>query len=131
MEVSTEVCSHPLPSATMSGPELYALLMAGYMPIGVVIGASAISMGTRGFGRSIRGIFNKGEMTAVSQVSAESRRNALARAEEEAKKLGADMILVSEWNVRDVAEIVEATCTATAVKKIGEPKLMPIATATS
>ncbi len=121
--------NHTLPSATMSGPELYALLASGHEPIGVVIGVAAISMGSRGFGRSIRAIFNKGEMTAVSQTSAEARRTALQRAEEEAKKLGADMILVSEWNVRDVAEIVEVTCTATAVRKKGEFKLLPAAIA--
>ncbi len=127
----TEVLSRPLPSATMSGPELYALLASGYEPIGVVIGVAAISMGSRGFGRSFRAIFNKGEMTAVSQTSAEARRTALARAEEEGKRLGADLILVSEWNVRDVAEIVEVTCTATAVRKKGEFIHMTIATATS
>ena len=102
--VMTEVLSRPLPSATMSGPELYALLASGYEPIGVVIGVAAISMGSRGFGRSVRAIFNKGEMTAVSQTSAEARRTALARAEEEGKRLRADLILVSEWSVRDVAE---------------------------
>jgi uncharacterized protein YbjQ (UPF0145 family) len=118
-------------SANMSGPELYALLAAGYEPIGVVIGVAAISMGSRGFGRSIRAIFNKGEMTAISQTSAEARRTALARAGEEARLLNADMILVSTWDVRDIAEIVEVTCTATALRKKGDFKAMPIATATS
>ena len=121
----------PVPSATMSGPELYALMAAGYEPIGVVIGVAAISMGSRGFGRSIRAIFSKGEMTAVSQTSAEARRTALSRAEDEAKRLDADLMLVSDWNVRDVAEIVEVTCTATALRKKGEFRLMPIAAATS
>ena len=127
----SEETPHLLPSASMSGPELYALLAAGYEPIGVVIGVSAISMGTRGFGRSIRGIFNKGEMTILSQTSASARRTALTRAEEEGKRIGADMILISEWDVRDVAEIVEVTCTATAVRKKGSFKKMPIAAATS
>jgi uncharacterized protein YbjQ (UPF0145 family) len=115
----------------MSGPELYALRAAGYEPIGIVFGVAAISMGSRGFGRSVRAIFTKGEMTAVSQTSAEARRTALARAEKEAQELGADMILVNNFDVRDVAEIVEITCTATALKKAGEFKAMPIATATS
>lgn len=127
----SEQSPKPLTSASMSAPELYALLASGYEPISVVIGVSAISMGTRGFGRSIRAIFNKGEMSILSQTSADARRTALIRAEEEGKRVGADMILVSSWDVRDVAEIVEVTCTATAVCKKGTFKKMPFATATS
>jgi uncharacterized protein YbjQ (UPF0145 family) len=122
---------HPVPSASLSGPELYALKSTGYEPIGVVIGVAAISMGSRGFARSIRALFRRGEMTAISQTSAEARRTALARAEQEAKDRGADLVLIHEWDIRDVAEIVEVTCTATALKKCGEFKPMPIATATS
>lgn len=121
----------PFSTASMSAPEMYTLRLAGYEPIGVVIGAAAISMGTRGFGRSIRAIFTKGEMATVSQTSSEARRMALKRAEEEAQKMGADRLLISDWAVRDLAEVVEVTCTGTALRRIGELILMPVATATS
>lgn len=124
--------THPVPSAMMDAAQLFALISAGYEPIGVVIGVAAISMGTRGFGRSIRGLFNRGEMTAVSQTSTESRQMALERAEAHAKQLGADLFLVSHFEVRDVAEIVEVTCMGTALKKSARGFVpMPMATATS
>lgn len=120
-----------VPSAFMSGPELYATMSAGYEPIGVVVGVSAYSMGTGGLGRSIRALFRRGEMTVMSSTSYEARRNALRRAEEDAKALGADMLLLNGWETRDMGAIVEIACNATALKKIGELKPMPIATATS
>lgn len=127
--MTEEVQRHPVPSAKMDAAQLYALLMAGYEPIGVVIGVSARSMGARGFGRSIRGIFTKGEMTAVSVTSTEARREAIMRAEEQAQQLGAALFIIDHLEVRDVAEIVEVTCMGTALRKVGEPKAMPIATA--
>lgn len=124
--------THPVPSAMMDAAQLYALISAGYEPIGVVIGVAAISMGARGFGRSIRGLFNRGEMTAVSQTSTEARQMAVRRAEEHANELGASLFLVSHLEVRDVAEIVEVTCMGTALKKTERGfTSMPIATATS
>ncbi len=131
MSEDTKTTVSVVPSASVTGPELYALIASGYQPIGIVIGVAAISMGTRGFGRSIRAIFKKGEMSAISQTSADARRLALDRVNEEAKKLGADLVLVHEWDVRDVAEIVEVTCTANALRKFGEFRQMPIATATN
>jgi uncharacterized protein YbjQ (UPF0145 family) len=119
-------------SGQLTAPELYALLCSGYEPIGVVMGVAAISMGTRGFGRSIQAIFRKGEMSALSQTSQEARKLALQRTEDEAKALGADLFLVHHWEIRDAAEIVEVTCTATACRKTDKGLLqMPIATATS
>jgi uncharacterized protein YbjQ (UPF0145 family) len=119
-------------SGQLTAPELYALLCSGYEPIGVVMGVAAVSMGTRGFGRSIQALFRKGEMSALSQTSQEARKLALSRAEDEARTLGADLFLVHHWEVRDAAEIVEVTCTATACRKTGKDLLpMQIATATS
>lgn len=122
---------HPVPSAMMDAAQLYALLAAGYVPIGVVIGVAAVSMGSRGFGRSIRGLFRKGEMTAVSLTSTEARQLAIRRAEEHAKDLGADLFIISHLEVRDVAEIVEVTCMGTALTKENDFRSMPIAAATS
>jgi uncharacterized protein YbjQ (UPF0145 family) len=118
-------------SAYMSGPELYAVSAAGYEPIGIVIGVAAISMGSRGFGRSIRAIFNKGEMSAVSSTSTEARHLALQRMGEEGLRMNADLVLLHSWEVRDVAEIVEITCTGTAFRRVGPLTPMPMATATS
>lgn len=122
---------HMVPSAMMDASQFYALKMSGYEPLGVVIGVAAISMGSRGFARSIRGLFSRGEMTAIGQTSTEARQIAIQRAEENAKLLGADMFLVSHLEVRDVAEIVEVTCMGTALKKVGPPTEMPIVTATN
>ena len=118
-------------SAYMSGPELYAVLAAGYAPISVVVGVSAFSMGTRGFGRSIRAIFVRGEMAAVWQTAAQAIESAHARAIEKGTALGADLVLVSEFLNRDLAELVEVTCYATAFKKVGALTPMPISNATS
>lgn len=120
-----------IPTASMSGPELYAMRACGYIPLGVVVGVAAMSMGSRGFGRSIRAIFQKGEMSAITQTSSEARLTALARAQEAAAALGGDLVVVGEWDVRDVAEIVEVTCTCTVFKKTGEFVPMPMATATN
>ncbi len=125
----------PMPSivasAFMSGPELYATMFAGYKPIGVVVGVSAYAMGAAGLGRGVRALFRRGEMTTVSSTSYEARRSALKQAEEDAAKLGADLILVHGWETRDMSAIVEIAVNATALKKDGEFKPMPIATATS
>ena len=118
-------------SAQMGGPELYALLASGYQPIGVVIGVAVVSMGTRGFARSLRGILKKGEMLAVSQTSQHARELAMERLEQAAKAKGADLVLVHQVEVRDAAEIVEITYTGTACRKVGEMQKMPITTATN
>ncbi len=120
-----------VPAAMMSGPELYAAMYAGYQPLGVVVGVSATAMGTGGLGRTVRALFYRGEMTAVSSTSYEARRRALQQAEDDAKKLGADLILVHGWEVRDMGAIVEIACNATALKKVGELRAMPMATATN
>ena len=122
---------HSVPSAKMDAAHLYALLAAGYEPLGTVIGVAAMSMGARGFGRSIRGLFNKGEMSMVSVTSTEARRLAIERCEDEAKDLGADLLIIDHLEVRDAAEIVEVSCMGTALKKVRDLVPMPMATATS
>ena len=129
--MNSVVVKKSIASANMSAPELYAARAAGYEPIAVVIGVAAVSMGSRGFGRSIRAIFVRGEMQAVSQTATEARKKALARAMEDAEALGADLVLVRDWDTRDLAEIVEITCNATALKRVGDFMPMPIANATS
>lgn len=120
-----------VPSGFLSGPELYATMAAGYMPIGVVVGVAVYAMGTSGLGRSLRALIKRGEMTAVSSTSYDARRAALRRAEEDAQKLGADLMLLHGWEVRDMGAIVEIACNATALKKVGDMKPMQIANATS
>ena len=118
-------------SAQLSAPELYTLLMSGHSPIGVAMGVAAVSMGTKGFFRSIRSSLQAGEVSALSNASLHARKLALERAEQEAKKLGADLFLVHHWEVRDMTEIVEVTCVGNAVKRVGDIKPMPVANATS
>jgi uncharacterized protein YbjQ (UPF0145 family) len=118
-------------SAEILGPELYALLAAGYEPIQVVVGVAAISMGTSGFGRSVRNLFQKGHVRSVSETARLARKEALAEAEAEAAELGADLVIVHHWDVKDATQVVEVTCVANALKKTGEFRQMPIATATS
>ncbi len=118
-------------SAQMSPPELYALRATGYEPIQIVLGVAAISMGTSGLGRSVRNLFEKGHVRSVSETAKQARMDALAQAEEAGKALGADLVLVHHWDVKDVTQVVEVTCIATACRKVGEFSPMPIATATS
>jgi uncharacterized protein YbjQ (UPF0145 family) len=106
-------------------------MAAGYMPIGVVVGVAVYAMGASGFGRSIRALIKRGEMSAVSSTSYDARRAALRRAEEDAKKLDGDLMLVHGWEVRDMGAIVEIACNATVLKKVGEMRTMQIANATS
>lgn len=118
-------------SAQMSPAELYALRATGYEPLQVVIGVTAISMGASGFGRSFRNLLEKGHVRSVSETAKEARIGALREAEEEGRRLGADLVLVHHWDVKDATQVVEVTCIATACKKVGEFSPMPIATATS
>ncbi len=118
-------------SAELTGPELYALLAAGYEPLQVVVGVAAISMGTSGLGRSIRNLFEKGHVRSVSETARLARKEALAEVEAEAKALGADLVLVQEWILKDATQVVEVTCVANALKRTGDFRQMPIATATS
>lgn len=120
-----------LASAQLSAPELYSLLAAGYEPVGLAMGVAAVSMGTRGFFRSIKSSLQAGEVSAISDASLKARKLALGRAEKEAQELGADLFLTHHWEVRDMTEIVEVTCVGNAVKKVGDFKPMPIANATS
>lgn len=118
-------------SAQMSPAELYALRAAGYEPIQIVLGVAAISMGTSGLGRSVRNLFEKGHVRSVSETAKQARLDALTEAEAAGKALGADLVLVHHWDVKDVTQVVEVTCIATACRKVGEFSPMPIATATS
>ena len=118
-------------SAQMTPAELYALRAAGYEPLQIVVGVAAISMGTSGLGRSVRNLFQKGNVRSVSETARQARLDALREAEAEGHKLGADLTLVHHWEVKDVTQVVEVTCIATACKKVGEFMPMPIATATS
>ncbi len=128
----SKAISHVVPSGMMSGPELYATLASGYIPVGMVVGVSARSMGTQGFGRSIRSLFKKGEMSAISQTSADARREAIAQAEQAAKELGADLFIISHLEVLNFGAVDEVTCMGTALKKTEKGFCaMPMATASS
>ena len=72
-----------------------------------------------------------GEMSMVSVTSTEARRLAIERCEDEAKDLGADLLIIDHLEVRDAAEIVEVSCMGTALKKVRDLVPMPMATATS
>ena len=122
---------YPTASAQMSPAELYALRATGYIPLQIVIGVAAISMGASGLGRSFRNLFEKGHVHSVSETAKQARMDAQRQAEEEGARLGADLVLVHHWEVKDATQVVEVTCIATACKKVGEFSPMPIATATS
>jgi uncharacterized protein YbjQ (UPF0145 family) len=118
-------------SAQMTPAELYALRAAGYEPLQIVVGVAAISMGTSGLGRSVRNLFEKGHVRSVSETAKQARIDALREAEAAGKELGAHLVLVHHWEVKDVTQVVEVTCIATACKKVGDFTPMPIATSTN
>jgi uncharacterized protein YbjQ (UPF0145 family) len=127
----TDVKQDTIPISCMNGPEFYALLHTGYMPIGVAFGVAAQSMGARGFARTLRAFFHRGEMTALAQTEAEARLQALNRLGANGKEMGGDLILIIATNVRDLGQIIEITYTGNVLKKVGELKSMPIVAATN
>ena len=127
----TNNIEYPTLSAQMSPAELYALRATGYEPLQVVVGVAAISMGASGLGRSFRNLFEKGHVRSVSETAKQARIDAQRQAEEEGNRLGADLVLIHHWEVKDATQVVEVTCIATACKRVGEFSPMPIATATS
>ena len=105
-------------STTLTPHELYLLEKTGYEPIRVVFGIVVYSMGTRGFFRTVRGLFVRGEMVDFSRLNADARRLALVRAHKAAELVGADAVFGVHIDVRELADFLEVVCTGTAVKRV-------------
>ncbi len=118
-----EASAIPVATSTQTPHELYLLHKLGYEPVRVVFGNVVYSMGAKGFFRSLRGLFIRGEMTDFSRLNTDARQLAHVRVQKEAEKIGCSAVFGIRIDVRELADFLEVICTGTAVKKVSAPDL--------
>jgi len=124
-------------TSDVSGQELAKLIMAGWVPAGLVLG---ISIGSRhddlATTRQTRWVSGNTEVAGWSELVSESRHDARVRLEGEVKRLGADgVVIATMWmrvNERDCPasvgrrdHIVEATLIGTAITRFSSTGQRP------
>lgn len=122
-EVEREIAAvdlNSMPSSTLlPANELFLMRQMGLVPIQVVYGNFVYSMGLGGVFRSLRGALNRGELPAFTQMNNDARVIARDRMLEAAKQLGADTVVIAGVEVKELADLLEVTCTGTAFRRAG------------
>jgi uncharacterized protein YbjQ (UPF0145 family) len=90
----------------------------GYEPIQVVYGNFVYSMGLGGVFRSVRGAFSRGELPAFTRMNNDARVIARDRMLMSANVLGAHTVCGVEIEVKELADLLEVTCTGTAFRRV-------------
>ena len=110
-------------TTTFTVPQMAVARVAGYEPIGQVMGSSIYHMGWQYYST-----WGGGEVTAMTQAQRESRELALRRMEEEAAILGAHAVIGVQIRMRGfeyASDFVEFTATGTAVRVSGRASSGP------
>lgn len=105
-------------TSELSGEELWNLAKIGFMPLQIVMATSVYSLGVAGsFGAMIKS-FNRGELTEVTKLIYEARENCLDLIRAEATAFGADRVMSTRLNIRELTPgIIELVAIGTAVKR--------------
>lgn len=113
--------THMPSSTTLPANELYLLHQMGYAPIQVVYGNIVYSMGMRGIFRSLRGAFQRGELPDFTRMNNDARVIARDRMLAAARAVNADMVVGVNIDVQELADLLEVTCTGTALRRAENP----------
>lgn len=103
-------------STTLTPHELYLLQRMGYRPVQVVFGNVVYSMGVGGFIRTVLRALKRGELTDFSRLNKDARLLARNRMIQEAKTLGAEMVVGVKFDTREYADFIEVVAIGTAVR---------------
>lgn len=112
-------------STTLTPHELYLLKQIGMEAVQVVFGNVVYSMGVRGLLRTVWRALSRGEMVDFSRLNKDARLLARNRMVDEAKKLGATLVVGVRIDTREYADFMEVVATGTACRKIDKPPAEP------
>jgi uncharacterized protein YbjQ (UPF0145 family) len=80
-------------TSDLSGQDFYTLIQAGYMPVGLVMGACVYHVAHQGLGQWFKTVGNNTEMTNYTQALYDARELAMERMQSEALELRAEGIV--------------------------------------
>jgi uncharacterized protein YbjQ (UPF0145 family) len=119
-------------TSELSGEELWNLAFLGYQPVQLVMATSVYSLGVAGGIGAMFKALSKGELTDVTQLVYEARENCLALLRAEATRFGAERVIGSKLNIRELQSgMIEVVAVGTAVRpqatsmKPHSPQLIP------
>lgn len=112
-----ETSTRPVTSE-LTGEELWNLSKLGYSPLRLVLGTSVYALGFAGKVTSFFNSLGRGEVTQITALIYEARKNCLAHIREEAKELGADGVIGIKVHIYELGSgFVEILAIGTAIKK--------------
>lgn len=115
-------------TSELSGEELWNLAFLGYQPVQLVMATSVYSLGVAGGIGAMFKALSRGELTDVTQLVYEARENCLGLLRAEAQRFGAERVIGSKLNIRELQSgMIEVVAVGTAVK----PQAAPMKPATA
>lgn len=105
-------------TSELTGEELWNLTKMGYSPVRLVLGTSVYALGFAGGVASFFQSFARGEITQITELIYEARRNCLAHIRQEAEDLGADGVIGIKVHIYELGSgFVEILAVGTAIRK--------------
>jgi uncharacterized protein YbjQ (UPF0145 family) len=107
-------------TSDLTGEELWAMTVLGYVPVKLLISASIYSLGVVGGLKSALKSFTRGEIDDLTTLIHDAREVAIDRVKSEADVLGADEVVGVKTYIAELgSHLVEFLAIGTAVKKDG------------
>ncbi len=106
-------------TSELTGPELWNLARLGYAPVELVMATSVYSIGlVGGIGTMFSG-FVRGELDELTKLIYHARENCLQLIRHEAQGLGAERVVGSRLQIRELAPgLIELIASGTALRKL-------------
>jgi uncharacterized protein YbjQ (UPF0145 family) len=106
-------------TSDLTSEEMWNVMKLGYAPLRLVLGTSIYSLGVAsGIKAALRGIA-KGEINALSQLVYGAREQSLKKVQDQAKAVGADMVLgIKTYIYQLEGDLIEFLAIGTAVKRM-------------
>jgi uncharacterized protein YbjQ (UPF0145 family) len=106
-------------TSDLTAEEMWNVAQLGYAPVELVLGTSVYSLGVvGGMKAALRGIA-KGEINSLTQLVYGAREQSLKKVQEQAKAVGADMVLGIKTYIYQLGgDLIEFLAIGTAVKRV-------------
>ena len=105
-------------TSELTGEELWNLTKMGYAPVRLVLGTSVYALGFAGGIASFFKSLARGEVSQITRLIYEARKNCLQHIHDEAEELGADAVIGIKIHIYELGSgFVEILAIGTAIKK--------------
>lgn len=115
---SGRVTAAQVVTSELSGEELWNLASLGYIPHQIVMATSVYSLGVASSVGALLRSVKRGELPEVTKLVYEARENCLELVRKEAIEIGADRVMSTRLEIREIGPgLIELVAIGTAVKK--------------